>query len=173
MRAVLILACVLALAVPAAWVFAGRHCALLADRFFTAPPETLPATPLRYAPGSITIGEFDGPLLGVDGQPVLLVDGKAFPMGTPDPGDTVSLQKIRGRLAWPSWFEANFMTGGAPDWRRNLYYRLIWRKADGRELTMLWRWEEVHYPSAGWSPGQFDRLGATGLVEVRVTEAGK
>lgn len=202
MRAVLILACLAAVAVPAVWLFAGRQIVLLADRFLTAAAETLPTAPLTYQRGGFTIGDYSGSWLGIDGQPadiqvdsaadgrlVLKAGGTLFPLGirlepvgvpagwpdtglAPDPGDTVSLTRFQGRLAWPTWFETNFMTGQAPDRRCNLYYRLAWRKADGRELTMLWRWEQAHYRGDGWSPGQLDRLGATGLVEFRIGAAG-
>jgi hypothetical protein len=131
-RAILILACLGALALPAAWLFAGRQIVLVADRFLTALPETLPTTPLTYQRGGFTIGDYSGSWLGVDGQPadirvesaangrpVLIAGGKAFPLGlrlgqvgvpdgwpnialAPDPGDTVSLTRIQGSLAWPT-----------------------------------------------------------------------
>jgi hypothetical protein len=124
-----------------------------------------------------------------DGRLVLTTGSRDFPLGTrldrddpmpwssgqpnmpcqPDPGDSVALTRIPGRLAWPTWFESNFVTGKAPDWRRNLYYQLVWRKADGRLLTARWRWEQAHYSETGWSPARLDHLGATGLLTVTLT----
>jgi hypothetical protein len=47
----------------------------------------------------------------------------------PDPGDDVSLVVSRSVISWPAPFELNFMTGAAASWKRNLYYRLRWKKS--------------------------------------------
>src|SRR5208282_3075137 len=68
-------------------------------------------------------------------------------------------------------FEMNFMTGKSPSWRRNLYYRLVWKKASGAKLVMVWRFEQGFYPDDGWTSGTMSREGSTGLLQVDVVGA--
>lgn len=65
----------------------------------------------------------------------------------------------------------NFMTGKSPSWRRNLYYRLVWKKASGAKLVMVWRFEQGFYPDDGWTSGTMSREGSTGLLQVDVVGA--
>ncbi|MDB5362769.1 MAG: hypothetical protein JWO51_4066 [Rhodospirillales bacterium] len=177
------------------WVLAGRQFVLLIDLFATSPAEALPTDPLVYSPNGIAIGGYSNRVSRSDGNRaefrvdiapsgrlVLHSAGHDFPLGirtTPpdrsgrpdipfiaDPGDRLSFSRSRSLLSWPTPFDFNFMTGSSPTWRRNLYFRLLWTKPDGRKLTMTWRYEQPFYGRDGWSPSWMERGGATGLIEL-------
>jgi hypothetical protein len=149
------------------------------------------------SPGTLTVGDSsfwlanpgDKPAdLRVDiaptGRLVLRAGGKAFPLGirtdtpddsgrpdvafAPDPGDDVAFRAERSLFGWPTPFEMNFMTGHVPSWRRNVYYRLLWRKRTGASLDMVWRYEQGFYGNDGWTSPGMTREGATGLVRARI-----
>jgi hypothetical protein len=85
-------------------------------------------------------------------------------------GDVGALTVERSWLSWPV-FGLNLMTGQAPTWRRDVYYRLARKKPSGERLDMLWRFEQSFYPGSGWgSPsGTEDRL--TGLIQAKIRPA--
>lgn len=89
-----------------------------------------------------------------------------------EPGDRISLAVERSWLAWPNFFETNYMTGNSPTWKRYKYYRLTLDKHSGLTVEMLWRYEEFYYPSDhAWING--DRLceenePPCGLIRVRI-----
>jgi len=66
----------------------------------------------------------------------------------------------------------NFMTGQAPSWKRNVYYRLVWNKASGAKLVIVWRFEQGFYPNGGWTSTTMTREGFTGLLQVDVVDGG-
>jgi hypothetical protein len=117
----------------------------------------------------------------------LWAGGEAFPLGTrigppnvsgrpeipvaPEPGDEVHFTVARSLLSWPTPFAVNFMTGHSPSWRRNLYYRLTWRKPSGLALDVVWRYEQWFYPVDGWGGGYMTQEGTTGLVDLRIVAA--
>src|SRR5258708_33722356 len=101
---------------------------------------------------------------------VFSTEGRAFelgprtslpdPRGVPDihfaadPGDDLRFVLDRGGLSWPTPFEMNFMTGYAPSWRRNVYYRLVWKKASGATPRMVWGHEQpLHRNEGGFGHG--------------------
>ena len=198
MRAILIRWTIALAGVAIAWLLGARQLSLLLDRWFTPRLYALPVSPLAYSLDTLSIGTLpldfyaDVRTIGVhvycdSGNRVMLSSGgRLFAMGvctsrdakgtgefefTPDPGDDVSLIVDRSILSWPTPFEMNFMTGKSPSWRRNLYYRLVWKKASGAKLVMVWRFEQGFYPDDGWTSGTMSREGSTGLLQVDVVGA--
>jgi hypothetical protein len=132
-------------------------------------------------------GERDAVRIDTDdaGRVTLNVHGKTFPLGAraeqtnvgmigpfdtpfaPDPGDSVTFRVAHSVIAWPTPLDLNFMTGNSPSWKRHVYYTLTWRKADGAELTLIWRYEQWFYDD--WGSPQMIREGATGLLSARIT----
>ena len=106
---------------------------------------------------SFVLGFRAGTMPGAD-EPV--------PAFAAEPGDITSVSLERSLLSWPTPLEFNFMTGRSSSWRRHLYYRLLWQKASGARLTMLWRFEQGFDPVNGWrAPGQ------DGLMRVEIRQA--
>ena len=200
MRSALILAAVVVIGTVAVGLSAGRQVVLLVDRLATRRAEALPARPFTYAPGMMEIGDYGLETTLLNGQPAdlhaevdagggltLRAGGKAFPLGTrigppdvsgrpdipvaPEPGDEVHFTVARSLLSWPTPFAVNFMTGHSPSWRRNLYYRLTWRKPSGLALDVVWRYEQWFYPVDGWGGGYMTQEGTTGLVDLRIVAA--
>jgi len=93
-----------------------------------------------------------------------------IPAYAAEPGDVSTLTIERSWLSWPV-FGLNLMPGQSPTWRRNVDYRLSWKKPSGERLDMLWRFEQGFYPGSGWgSPsGTEDRL--TGLIQAEIQPA--
>jgi hypothetical protein len=60
------------------------------------------------------------------------------------------------------------MSGHSPSSKRHMYYRFLWRKYDGAELEMLWRYEQYFYGSDGWASGFMTREGSTGLLRAQI-----
>ena len=84
----------------------------------------------------------------------------------PELDDQARFQIERSMLSWPTPFEINFMSGHSPSWKRHLYYRLLWDKADGGRLEMVWRYEQYYYDH--WASGFMTREGTTGLIRVDI-----
>jgi hypothetical protein len=121
-----------------------------------------------------------------EGAPVVLhADGKDFTLGTarlapegvgaapyydvaiaPDAGDAVTYTVAHSVIAWPTPLELNFMTGKSPSQKRNVYYTLTWRKQNGAELKMVWRYEQWFYDD--WASATMINTGATGLIETTI-----
>jgi hypothetical protein len=93
-----------------------------------------------------------------------------IPAYAAQPGDVTSLALTRSWLSWPV-FEADFMTGNAPTWKRDMYYRLSWKKPSGARLDMLWRFEQGYYPQYGWLAPSETEDGLTGLIHAQITPA--
>jgi len=84
----------------------------------------------------------------------LPADDGSIPAFAAEPGDATLLTLDRSVLSWPTPFELNFMTGATTTWRRHLYYRLLWRKASGARLALVWRLEQGWDSQNGWhAPG--------------------
>jgi len=73
-------------------------------------------------------------------------------------------------LSWPTPFDFNFTTGHSPSWKRQLHYQLLWKKASGANLQMLWRYEQFFYPRSRWGSRFMTREGTTGLIMVDIKE---
>lgn len=198
MRAIIIKTVVALIAVAIAWVFGARPLSLILDRFYTAPLSSLPVSPLAYSLDTLWIGDLSLSL-SPDLRPidvrmncdsanrVILSSGaRLFALGrctrrmpartgefqfVPAAGDDVSLVVSRSLISWPTPFELNFMTGAAPSWKRDLYYRLRWKKPSGAQLTILWRFEQGFYHDDGWTAGTMTRAGSTGLLQLTLSPA--
>jgi hypothetical protein len=196
MRFALILSALAILGLAGIWLFAGRQVVLLVDRFATTRPEALPNGPLVYSPSGLAIGDHPNWTMDTHDQPVefrataddggrlmLHIQDKDFPLGTrigptatngwpdipftADPGDDIVFTRSQSLISWPTFFVTNFMTGRASSWRRNLYFRLAWRKPSGQRLDMAWRYEQWFYPVDGWSPSWM-ASDETGLVQLDI-----
>jgi hypothetical protein len=125
-------------------------------------------------------------IVDADKRLVLSVNGRDFVLGaragdlpaggTPpttvpayaaEPGDVCTLTIERSWLSWPV-LGLNLMPGQSPTWKRDIYYRLSWKKHSGERLDMLWRFEQGFYPGSGWgsSSGTEDHL--TGLIQAKI-----
>jgi hypothetical protein len=198
MRSLLTRSALILSAAAIAWLFAARQLSLLVDRLFMAPLYSLPVSPLAYSLDTLWIGDLPLSLspevsaidvhlsCNSDNRVILSTADRRFTLGfctrrsptgagefqfIPVPGDTLSLDVSRGIISWPTPFELNFMTGRSPSWRRDLYYRLAWKKPSGTRLTMEWRFEQGFYPSDGWTGGTMTRAGSTGLLAVTIIDA--
>lgn len=182
---VLLIAFVSAAVAAVGWVALGRQLALLLDWVSTVPAAMLPVSPIFFPNGTLHIG--DRAILvmtaGIDvrsddgGRLVLSTGGKSFPLGqetaqeiVPEAGDLVSYTIEHSRLSWPTPFEWNFMTGHSPSWKRHLYHKLLWKKADGAKLEIVCRYEQWFYGSNQWSGlGGMTSLYADGAWNVKIT----
>ena len=181
------------------WLWRGRDLVTLADDFKTIQRSSRPIDTISYegngSGGSLHIAEIDltldeSPLTGQkpnvgttkDGQLALSFHEKVFPFGAPlsqidklaanvPSGDTATISIKHSALAWPNFFEVNFMTGNSPKWKRYTYRRLTWHKPNGAKLEMLWRYEQYFYRNDGWVEALMTRPGATGLIRVGISDA--
>ena len=186
----------LAIALLATWIFGGRQISLFLDRFETIEKTSARIHSLVYEGNGtggvlrvnelgLSLNDRNEPALSVgttkDDQLGLANAGKVFPFGparsesenltvVPPAGDDAFVEIRRSILSWPTPFELNFMTGQSPSWKRHLYYRIRWKKSDGAQLEMLWRYEQYFYPGSGWASGFMTRVGSTGLIQVSIKE---
>ncbi len=199
MRLILLRTALSVLALAIVWLETGRYMVRILDHLVTRRMADLPATPIHFDPETITIAgramSTDGPIdhslrfaVAVDSlHRVTITRGSdAITLGRagggevrdetvlPEDGDQVRFALERSALSWPTPFELNFMTGHAPRWKRNLYYRLGWTKRSGGKLEAVWRYEQWFYPGAGgWSgDGGMVSNGSTGLIEFRIVPDG-
>ena len=117
-----------------------------------------------------------------DGQLALSFRGKVFPFGPSQddklaakaPEDDLATISIEHSvLAWPNFFEVNFMTGNSPKWKRYIYRKLSWKKRDGTNLQMLWRYEQFFYANDGWVEAFMVRPETTGLIRVEISNGSR
>jgi hypothetical protein len=85
----------------------------------------------------------------------------------PEPGDALTFTVTRSVLGWPTPFEFSFLTR-TPWWKRYVYYRLIWKKPSGAQLTMLWRYEQDYFARSGWTEPAMMWNFETGLLEADI-----
>ena len=198
MRLILLRSALALVAVAIAWLCAARPLSLLVDRCYTAPLSAMPVRPLAYSMDTLWIADFPlalspavGPLdVRIDcdaaDRVTLSAAGRRFALGrcvtrlppgtgefqfVADPGDHLSLEVRHGVISWPTPFDFNFMTGKSPSWRRNLYYRLLWKKPSGAQLAIVWRFEQPFYPIDRWTSGTAVRAGSTGLLSLAISGA--
>jgi len=135
-------------------------------------------TPAAAWAGELTLSSSGRVLLESGGRRFSFGPGHRVPSigGLPkfefagDPGDEASLTVEQSRLAWPTPFETNFMTGYVASRRRNVYFRLRWTKLSGAKLNMLWKTEQGYYRRDGWMPPRIEGV-AMGLTRVDIEEA--
>jgi hypothetical protein len=183
------------------WLWRGRDLSTLIDRFHVIQTSSGPIKAIGYE-GSGTGGllhvddvtlslnevQLSGaqPNIGTtkDGQVALSFAGKVFPLGPPSsetdkltanvPSDDVAtVASQHSAISWPNFFDFNFMTGKSPTWKRHVYQRINWRKANGAKLEMLWRYEQYFYPGDGWTDALMTRQGFTGLIRVEILGASR
>jgi hypothetical protein len=196
MRKILI-ALLIILALSVAWLWRGRDIATLVDRFKTVETRSQQVNSASYqgngTGGVLRVADVDlsldetvlggtKPNVGTtkDGQIALSFHGKVFPFGPVLPQDDKLAAKVsaddsariaieHSALAWPNYFEVNFMTGNSPKWKRYIYRRLIWNKPNGAKLEMLWRYEQFFYRNDGWVEAFMVRPETTGLIRVEIS----
>lgn len=184
------LACSLALI---GWVLAGRLIVTFLDRFTRTVVDRPQVERLAYDGGTLEVGGRRLDLMSPtydrvaevsrtpEGTVILRSGGKGFRLGlvqsagnardmahfdfAADQGDQVLLSVEHSRLAWPTPFEMNFMTGYSASRKRNVYVRLRWMKASGAKLEMLWKTEQGYYARDGWLPPTVEAI-MSGLIGV-------
>lgn len=179
-----------------AWVAGARPLSLFLDRFHTVQIDSQPVTQIGIedanrgmlrindVPMSNAMPDYSPwPMemkVGPDRQFVVRSGDHAIVLGRvddssgedrgtvirPASGDKARFRVERGLLSWPTPFDLNFMTGQSPSWKRHLYYRLVWEKAYGGRLEMVWRYEQYFYEQ--WASGFMTRAGTTGLIRVDI-----
>jgi hypothetical protein len=180
------------------WLLAGRRFVNLLDRVTLALVESPAAEHLVFESGNIELGgkslTLENPAfkwaaqvsLSSSGHVVLESGGRRFPLGpgnslpniggvpkfefAKDPGDEVLFTVQQSRVAWPTPYETNFMTGYVASRRRNVYVRLRWTKLSGAKLDMLWKTDQGYYRRDGWRPPRIEGV-AGGLIRVKIREA--
>jgi hypothetical protein len=198
MRKILIILFV-ALALVTLWLWRGRDLAMLIDQFRTVPASSRPITAISYegtgSDGTIRVDDVDlslneaklggaRPSFGTtkDGQLALSFREKVFRFGPANgeklaanlpSGDSATLAIEHSLLSWPNYFEVNFMTGNSPKRKRYIYRRLVWKKAGGAKLEMLWRYEQFFYQNDGWVDAFMVRPETTGLIRVEISNASR
>ncbi len=196
MRKILI-ALLIVIALSVLWLFRGRDLSMFVDRFRTIETSSRPIKTLAYegngTGGLLHVEDLDlsldeaelagaQPNVGTtkEGQIALSFGGKVFQFGpaqpgtenlvtTTPPGDEVNISIHHSALAWPNFFEINFMTGKSPLWKRHIYQKLVWKKPTGAKLEMLWRYEQYFYPQDRWTEAFMTRPGSTGLIRVDIS----
>ena len=180
------------------WLFGSRPVSMLIDRIHTAEIRSQPIIELGVRDADTGMIRVNGGLIDIntpdyqrfpmtmetDGQGrfAVTIEGKSIVLGLvtrstaeageevvrPEQGDHATFSVSRSVISWPTLFDFNFMTGHSPSWKRHLYYRLFWKKNDGRKLEMLWRYEQNFYGRDGWDSGGMVREGATGLLRAGI-----
>lgn len=189
----------LALALVVFWLWRGRDVVTLADRFKLIETHSEPIDGIAYnsegSAGALQVGDTrlnldevhlpgGQPNVGTtkDGQLALSYSGRVFAFGkipvdtqqlraTRAHEDTATLSIEHSALAWPNFFEVNFMTGNSPKWKRYIYRKLNWKKPNGAKLEMLWRYEQFFYQNDGWLEAFMVRPETTGLIRVEISDA--
>jgi len=200
MRKVLI-ALLILVALVVLWLWRGRDLVTFADRFATTEANSQPITAIAYngegSGGSLKVNDVmlslnevqlsgGRPNVGttLDGQLALSYTGRVFAFGhlpvdtqqllaIPDRDDTTTLSVTHSALAWPNFFEVNYMTGNSPKWKRYIYRKLIWTKPSGAKLEMVWRYEQFFYANDGWVEAFMTRPETTGLIRVEISNASR
>src|SRR5690242_14447112 len=183
------------------WLWRGRDVVTLADRFKIVETESQPVAKIIYngegSGGTLQVGDVrlsldetqlpaGRPNVGttLDGQVAISYAGRVFAFGpipmetqqlqaTPAAGDTATLSIEHSAIAWPNFFEVNYMTGNSPKWKRYIYRKLSWTKASGAKLEMLWRYEQFYYANDGWVEAFMTRPEDTGLIRVEISNASR
>ena len=198
MRKVLVILLII-VALVVLWLWRGRNLVMLADQFETVEINSRGISGISYegsgAGGILHAEDIDlnldetllsgqKPNVGTtkDGQLALSFGGKVFPFGPSisqedklganlPSGDSATISTEHSALAWPNFFEVNFMTGNSPKWKRYIYRKLTWKKPNGAKLEMLWRYEQFFYQNDGWVSAFMVRPETTGLIRVEISNA--
>jgi hypothetical protein len=185
------------IALTVLWLWRGRDLVMLADRFKTVETASQSIDKVAYngegSGGALQINDVTlslnevklsggRPNVGttLDGQLALSYAGRVFAFGqipvqsqqlvaSRGDGDTATLAIEHSALAWPNFFEVNYMTGNSPKWKRYIYRKLTWTKASGAKLEMLWRYEQFFYANDGWVEAFMTRPETTGLIRVEIS----
>ena len=193
-----LIALLLLIALVVLWLWRGRDLVTFADRFKLIETSSQPIETITYngdgSGGALQIGDVtlrldEGgttPNVGTtkDGQLALSYAGRIFAFGpvpveiqqlraTRSSDDTATLSIEHSALAWPNFFEVNFMTGNSPKWKRYIYRKLTWTKANGAKLEMLWRYEQFFYANDGWVEAFMVRPETTGLIRVEISNGSR
>lgn len=165
LTSILIWSSVVTVVLCVVWVFTARFIVLLVDRIITAHVAWLPVTPFTNDGRWFVFGKHH--VLDLK-----TTDDQRFELpgwtDVPEADDELALALRRSVLSWPT-FEFNFMTGHSPARRRYLYYLLVWTKANGATLKVVWRYEELFYAVDGWTGNASMRKGKTGIIYARVS----
>ena len=196
MRKILI-ALLVVVALAVLWLWRGRDLVTLADRFKKVETTSRSIDSIAYngegSGGSLQINDVTlslnevqlpggRPNVGttLDGQLALSYAGRVFAFGqipidgqrlvaNRGEGDNATLSIEHSALAWPNFFEVNYMTGNSPKWKRFIYRKLSWTKTNGAKLEMLWRYEQFFYANDGWVEAFMTRPETTGLIRVEIS----
>ena len=162
------------------WLFKGRELSIFIDnRFGTTEVISISVKSITFQGsgngGVLVINDIAFPLdspepnmeaphLGTskDGQLALSFSGKVFPFGPPQEeeggeevlrasptgGDDAAIQIRRSAICWiePMKLRADAL-------KHHAYYQLVWKKAAGATLEMVWRYERHFSPNIGWRDG--------------------
>lgn len=189
----------LVIALVVLWLWRGRDLSMAIDKFQVVQTRSRPVIAVSYegsgAGGILRADDVDlslnqvelggaQPSIGTtkDGKLALSFRGKVFPFAPASlqedklaakvpAGDTAKISIEHSALAWPNFFEVNFMTGNSPRWKRYIYEKLTWTKPNGAKLEMIWRYEQFFYPPGGWTEAFMTRQGSTGLIRVEISDA--
>ncbi len=200
MRKILI-ALLIVVTLAVLWLWRGRDLVTLADRFKTIETSSNLVNSITYegsgTGGTLHVAESDltldetklgeaKPNVGTtkDGQLALSFGGRVFPFGPAasqddklsanvPSGDVAKISIEHSAIAWPNFFEVNYMTGNSPKWKRYIYRKLTWTKANGAKLEMLWRYEQFFYANDGWIEAFMTRPETTGLIRVEISNASR
>ena len=193
----ILLTLLIIVALTVLWLWRGRDLVTFSDRFKLIETNSHPIDAIAYngegSGGSFQINDVNlsldearlssgKPNVGTtkDGQLALSYGGRVFPFGpipvetqqlrvTRSGEDTAALSVEHSVLAWPNFFEVNFMTGNSPKWKRYIYRKLTWTKPNGSKLEMLWRYEQFFYKNDGWVEAFMVRPETTGLIRVEIS----
>jgi len=203
MRRILIILLILSVTMLILWVFAGRQISLIAEKFGTLEITSEPVKSLVFESGGVSgslivnglhlsLDRADlnarAPNVGTtkDNQVALSFAGKVFAFGpskptsddsaqlttSPDARDVAIIERRRGILSWI--VEPHFQDIGHQSWERHTYYQLFWRKPNGDQLRLLWRYEQVILPNEKRWP--LDEtlsppIHPTGLIQIDISTA--
>jgi hypothetical protein len=192
----------LLLAMSILWIFGGQRLSLFLDRFGTIEIASAPIESISYK-GTGTGGDLlvknihlslsaadpksAEPHFGTtkDEQLALSLGGKVFAFGPlrssaeetlaaqPQPGNAASITIRHSFLCWPNLPGFRTARDGEPLLKRYQYYELVWRKQSGAKLEMNWRREQDFYPGNGWVSKVPTPEGASGLIRVDISDAGR
>ena len=196
-----LVALLLIIALATLWLWRGRDLSMAFDKFYVVETSSRSISELNYDGAgtggilraddvdlSLNQAELGGgqPSVGTtkDGQLALSFREKVFPFGPvlsqedklaakAPVGDSARISIEHSALAWPNFFETNFVTGNSPRWKRYIYKKLIWAKPNGSKLEMIWRYEQFFYPPGGWTEAFMTRQGSTGLIRVEISDGAR
>jgi hypothetical protein len=173
-RPVLVVVLLLPVVASVAWLVVGSRLSVFVDRFMTVVDARLPMGYFELRPDRLVTGGRNWSLnppylvcLGAQGRVTLSSGGRTFSFGpirsgrtaspgpffefVPDPDDEVSFARSRSWLAWPTPFAFNILGPKSPAWKRHVYHRLLWKKASGASIEMIWSDEEWFRAKSGWA----------------------